>query len=171
RNLGATQVATSSTDHLAYGSLYQWGRGSDGHELITWTNFTTGTPVNGNFITINSGNFDWRSPQKDTLWQGVAGENNPCPTGYRIPTDVEWEAERLSWSTNDAAGALASPLKLPMAGLRSNNGSLFDVGTFGRYWSSTVSSTNARRLDFNSSTANMSTRNRASGLSVRCLKD
>ncbi len=177
RNLGATQVATSSTDDASYGDLYQWGRGADGHQIrtsgTTTTLSTTDQPVNGNFITINSGNFDWRSPRNDTLWQGVAGVNNPCPTGYRIPTDVEWDAERLSWgnSNQNAAGALASPLKLPMAGLRSNNGSLFDVGTFGRYWSSTVSSTNARRLDFNSSTANMSTRNRASGLSVRCLKD
>uniref|UniRef100_UPI004047B69E FISUMP domain-containing protein n=1 Tax=Algoriphagus sp. TaxID=1872435 RepID=UPI004047B69E len=190
RNLGATQVATSSTDHLAYGSLYQWGRGSDGHQIIVWTSSTTSNgaeqinqtpslsnnkdaPGNGDFILAPNSPYDWRSPQNANLWQGVSGVNNPCPTGYRIPTDVEWDAERLSWgnSNQNAAGALASPLKLPMAGLRSNNGSLFDVDTFGRYWSSTVSSTNARRLDFNSSTANMSTRNRASGLSVRCLKD
>lgn len=26
RNLGASQAATSSTDDLAYGDLYQWGR-------------------------------------------------------------------------------------------------------------------------------------------------
>ena len=189
RNLGATQVATSSTDHLAYGSLYQWGRGSDGHQIIVWTSSTTSNgaeqnnvtpslsaidaPGNGDFILAPNSPYDWHSPQNANLWQGVSGVNNPCPTGYRIPTDVEWDAERLSWgnSNQNAAGALASPLKLPMAGLRSSNGSLFDVGTFGRYWSSTVSSTNARRLDFNSSNANMSTRNRASGLSVRCLKD
>jgi hypothetical protein len=32
RNLGAARVATSSTDEEAYGDLYQWGRGTDGHE-------------------------------------------------------------------------------------------------------------------------------------------
>ena len=32
RNLGASQVATSSDDILAYGDLYQWGRLTDGHE-------------------------------------------------------------------------------------------------------------------------------------------
>jgi hypothetical protein len=32
RNLGASRVATSSTDSEAYGDLYQWGRGTDGHE-------------------------------------------------------------------------------------------------------------------------------------------
>jgi hypothetical protein len=35
RNLGATQVATSSTDAAAYGDLYQWGRGNDGHQCRT----------------------------------------------------------------------------------------------------------------------------------------
>ena len=33
RNLGASQVATSYTDELAYGDLYQWGRLSDGLHL------------------------------------------------------------------------------------------------------------------------------------------
>lgn len=32
RNLGASRVAISSADSLAYGDLYQWGRGTDGHE-------------------------------------------------------------------------------------------------------------------------------------------
>ena len=32
RNLGASQVATSSTDVLAYGDSYRWGRFSDGHQ-------------------------------------------------------------------------------------------------------------------------------------------
>lgn len=29
RNLGASHVAASSTDHSAYGCLFQWGRGND----------------------------------------------------------------------------------------------------------------------------------------------
>jgi hypothetical protein len=32
RNLGASRVATSSTDEAAYGDLYQWGRFGDGHQ-------------------------------------------------------------------------------------------------------------------------------------------
>uniref|UniRef100_UPI004047CC28 hypothetical protein n=1 Tax=Algoriphagus sp. TaxID=1872435 RepID=UPI004047CC28 len=190
RNLGATQVATSSTDHLAYGSLYQWGRGSDGHQIIVWTSSTTSNggeqqyetsslsgnyaPGIGDFILAPTSPYDWLSPQETNLWQGVSGVNNPCPTGYRIPTDVEWDAERLSWgnSNQNAAGALASPLKLPMAGYRySSNGSLSSVGSSGSYWSSTVSSTDARELFFNSSNASMSAFNRAVGYSVRCLKD
>lgn len=61
---------------------------------------------------------------------------------------------------------------LPVAGNRNNsNGSLNNVGSNGNYWSSTVSGTNARNLNFNSSNANMNSNNRANGNSVRCLKD
>ncbi len=61
---------------------------------------------------------------------------------------------------------------MPLAGNRNNsNGSLINVGTNGNYWSSTVSSTNARNLNFNSGNANMNTNNRANGNSVRCHKD
>ena len=178
RNLGATQVATSSADPNSYGDLFQWGRWADGHQVrsplsgTTSTLSGTDTPGHGNFILTSSSPNDWRSPQNDNLWQGVNGVNNPCPSGYRLPSDAELDAERASWGTNNAAGAIASPLKLPLAGLRSlSNGSLFDVGTYGTYWSSTVSGSLARYLFFFSSNANMLTLNRANGVSVRCLKD
>jgi uncharacterized protein (TIGR02145 family) len=176
RNLGASQVATSSTDAAAYGVLYQWGRAADGHQLRTsgTTSIlaTSDNPGHGDFITNGSSPFDWRSPQNDNLWQGVSGTNNPCPSGYRLPTEAEWEAERTSWSSNNAAGAFASPLKLPVAGFRlSSNGSLGSVGSRGAYWSSAVSGTTARRLGFNSSNAGMYSDGRALGFSVRCIKD
>jgi hypothetical protein len=176
RNLGASQVATSSTDQNAYGDLYQWGRRADGHQCRTSP--TTATlssidqPAHGNFITINSGNYDWRSPQNANLWQGVNGVNNPCPSGYRIPTETEINAERLSWSQNNSAGAFASPLKWTLAGTRANlNGTLGNVGSNGDYWSSTVSGTDSRFLYFNISYALMIGNNRAGGFTVRCLKD
>lgn len=176
RNLGASQVATSSTDAAAYGDLYQWGRATDGHESrtsgTTATLATSDTPGHGNFITTGSSPWDWRSPQNDNLWQGVSGTNNPCPSGYRLPTAAEWNAERTSWSSNNAAGAFTSPLKLPVAGLRlSSNGSLGNVGSFGFYWSSTVAGTLSRGLYFNGSDAYMTSFYRAIGFSVRCLKD
>jgi len=176
RNLGATQVATSSTDAASYGDLYQWGRGADGHQIrtsaTTATLSSTDQPGNGNFITISSGDIDWRSPQNDNLWQGISGTNNPCPTGYRIPTQTELNDERISWAgENNATGAFASPLKLPMAGIRSNNGSLSNVGTVGYYWSSTVSGSDARLLNFSSNAGSIFSFDRALGGSVRCLKD
>jgi len=176
RNLGATQVATSSTDANSYGDLYQWGRRTDGHQCrtspTTATLSSVDQPAHGNFITINSGVFDWRSPQNPNLWQGVNGVNNPCPSTYRLPTETEINAERLSWSANTSVGAFASPLKLPMSGHRNgSSGSLLSVGTGGRYWSSTVSGTGSRSLLFSSSSASITTFNRAFGFSVRCLKD
>jgi hypothetical protein len=74
--------------------------------------------------------------------------------------------------SNDDAGAFASPLKLPVAGYRSyGNGSLGPVGSYGYYWCSTVTGTDALYLYFFSSAAYMDYSTRAFGASVRCLKD
>lgn len=176
RNLGASRAATSMTDSQAYGDLYQWGRASDGHQKrnspTTITLSNSDQPGHGSFILAPNSPYDWRIPQNNNLWQGVNGINNPCPVGFRIPTDAEWEAERQSWSSNNATGAFASPLKLPVSGNRNyGNGSLDYVGSYGMHWPGTVSSTNARRLRFDNSTANMRSGYRAGGLSVRCIKD
>jgi len=132
----------------------------------------TDSPGNALFIIVNATPFDWRSGQNNTLWQGVNGINNPCPTGYRLPTEAELNAERVVFSTQNAAGAFASPLKLPMAGGRDlSSGSLAFVGSSGYCWSSTLSGSRARRLGFNSVNASLNTNDRAFGFSVRCLKD
>jgi uncharacterized protein (TIGR02145 family) len=176
RNLGAGRVATRSTDAVAYGDLYQWGRLTDGHEkrtsAITGTRSTSDVPGHSSFITTINSPYDWRTPQNDNLWQGVSGVNNPCPAGFRLPTATEWETERLSWSSNDAAGAFASPLKLVVAGYRNPyDGTIFYAGSHGLYWSSTVDGTHGRNLYFLSSGAYMNSVFRADGFSVRCIKD
>ena len=181
RNLGASQVAASSTASDAYGDLYQWGRATEGHEVrtssSTSTNATNPTPNQGNywdgkFITESSSPYDWLTPQDDNLWQGVSGTNNPCPNGFRIPSETEWEAERQSWATNDAAGAYDSPLKLTVGGRRNeSNGWLYSVGSIGYYWSSTVDGSYARYIYISSISAYMMSNTRATGLSIRCIKD
>ena len=176
RNLGASQVATSSSDANSYGDLYQWGRFADGHHCrtsaTTSTLSTTPQPAHGNFIMESYPPYDWLNPQYPNLWQGVNGINNPCPTGYRLPTEAELNNERLSWSSNNSSGAFTSPLKLPAAGLRlSGDGLIYGVGSHGYYWSSTVNGTDSRNLYFHGTEADIFINDRAGGNTVRCIKD
>lgn len=176
RNLGASRVAISSTDEEAYGDLFQWGRADDGHQLRTSETTSTlsnsDTPGHGEFIISTISPHDWRNPQNDDLWQGESGTNNPCPVGYRLPTEAELDAEVQSWSSNDAEGAFASPLKLPLSGFRlASNGSITSVDSGASYWSSSLDDTNSRRLGFSITFASMSGGIRGLGLSVRCIKD
>jgi uncharacterized protein (TIGR02145 family) len=177
RNLGADQVATSSTDQAAYGDLYQWGRFADGHQCrtspTTSTLSSTDQPGHGDFITSNSGaNWDWRSPQNTNLWQGVNGVNNPCPNGYRLPTAAEWENERASWTSSNAAGAFDSPLKFSMGGFRYyHNASIDYVGESGNYWSSNAGTENSYFFFFTPWSDGSAAYFRAYGFSVRCIKD
>jgi uncharacterized protein (TIGR02145 family) len=177
RNLGASQAAISSTDANAYGDLYQWGRRSDGHQCRTSTTTTTlsstDQPVNGNFIIPSSLPYDWRNPQNTNLWQGINGINNPCPNGYRLPTDSELDSEeRPSWSSNNSVGAFSSPLKWVLAGYRNySSGSFLNIGSNGYCWSSTIASTGSIYLVYNSTSASNASNMRANGMSVRCIKE
>jgi len=183
RNLGASQKATAYSDSLAYGDLFQWGRLDDGHQTrtsgTTATLSTTNTPGHSKFIYGMGSPYDWRSPQSNTLWQGVSGTNNPCPTGWRIPTKAEWETEHLSWSQQNYLGAFASLLKLPSGGARSlANAVNFNVGSQGYYWSSNIDSTKAFYLHFHGDDqwpgipdAVMKSFHRAYGHSVRCIQN
>ena len=173
RNLGATQIATSFDDVNAYGDLYQWGRNTDGHQIrnssTTSILSTTNSPNHSDFILANS---DWLTVSDDNLWQGVNGINNPCPLGFRLPTEAEIEAERLSWTSNDAAGAFASPLKITIGGARSRmSGSIGNVGTFVGYRTSDLNGLQSRMLGISLTTSLMGDRDRADGNCVRCIQD
>ncbi|MFN5068686.1 MAG: hypothetical protein ACK5FC_02265, partial [Bacteroidota bacterium] len=165
-------------DALSYGSLYQWGRRSDGHQCRTspTTNIPSSTPQppHGDFIFYSDPG-DWLSPQNNDLWQGVNGINNPCPAGYRVPTEAEWYEEYQNWSSLDYLGAFASPLKLPAAGIR--NPSVSSSGNIGYYWSNSISSNNPFNPNYVfyfyaqnlASVSNLIYK--CAGLSVRCIKN
>ena len=179
RNLGAVQVAASSTDVSSYGDLYQWGRGTDGHQIRTSTTINTlsdtDLPGHGFFILAGNNPNNWLSTRNNNLWQGVDGVNNPCPSGYRLPTSTEWNAELTSWGTGqNATKAYASPLKLPVAGFRAyNDGTIVSNNTTGQYWSSTVQASDRTILGFNSTQGVLTKgdNSRGVGVSVRCIKD
>lgn len=178
RNLGAFRAANSPTDANAYGYLYQWGRGSDGHQCrnspTTGSLSSTDQPGNNDFIVPTAGNYDWRVTVNPSLWQGVNGTNNPCPTGYRVPTITELNAERATWSSNSEQGAFSSPLKLTVAGRRTpgaEGGALTEETVVGRLWSSTVDSDESKLLVFGYGNAYLYNYARSYGFSVRCIKN
>lgn len=192
RNLGADRVAESSTDYEAYGDLFQWGRLDDGHQLIEWTNSTSGSSVHGatgdlsnsdvpghnDFIGNSESPFDWRVPQNHELWQDDNGSilNNPCPDGWRVPTQQEWESEIDEGNWNNAEDAFNSSLKLTKAGRRMfGNANLFNTGVDGWYWSNSIGTIiNIRSkyllIDDSEASSNEEHR-RAYGASVRCIKN
>ncbi len=171
RNLGATQVATSSTSTAAYGDLYQWGRLNDGHQcrnssstMGPSSSFTPGP----HFITLLPGFTNWYSPANVALWQGVnGGVNNPCPIGFRPPTSTELLAETQGWGSNSNASAMQSFLKLPAAGYRNpSDGFVITTISRGYYWTSSgivMIIQNNNSVQFISSAT-------APGYSVRCIK-
>ena len=173
RNLGAKRVATSSSDAESYGDLFQWGRGADGHQLRTSsainTTSSSDVPGHANFISPPSTmvNNDWRNPQNNSLWQGVSGINNPCPSGYRIPTYLEFTTEANSWVAG-TTGPMLSTLKVPAAGWRDEYGF---SGSSDIYMTiSDVNGTNRWTFYYYSSPYAY-IKPRSSGYPVRCIKD
>ncbi|MFA5986975.1 MAG: FISUMP domain-containing protein, partial [Parcubacteria group bacterium] len=169
RNLGALAVSGN-------GWLFQWGRSDDNHQVTssgtTTTLSGTNTPGHGLFIKATSSPYDWRSPQYANLWQGTYGINNPCPAGFRIPTQSEWATLISASGITNTATAAASALKIPAAGARAyDTASVYFVGGNGYYWSSTPYSIYAYFVQITGTSvfpANYT--NRAQGESVRCIK-
>lgn len=159
-NLGASKIPTTINDADGLGSYYQWGRGSDDHEIFrplpsatTQTLSTTTSPNNGGAFILGQNNpeikaqtdlwgkttqtyADWLITRNEQLWQGVNGTNNPCPNGYRLPTIEEFQNEVSYFSPSNSTGAFASILKLTTNGLRSNNSGNIQSATRGNYWTS-----------------------------------
>ncbi len=181
RNLGATQVATSATDSNAYGWLYQWGRGTDGHQIIS-SNSTAGpsssvTPGALFFTMTSSDNwYNGSNPTPDNLWQGLSGVNNPCPAGFRLPTQTDWtgimSAMNFTSCGSNCDNALASSvLHLTTAGIRTSDYATVNRDGVGRYWSSTTSGTNAIYSIISAGgISTNSNYSRTNGSSIRCIQ-
>ncbi|OIR25716.1 FISUMP domain-containing protein [Bathymodiolus thermophilus thioautotrophic gill symbiont] len=134
RNLGASEACTSTAGTAAcYGDLYQWGRGTDGHQIRNSTivlsdiQATSITPDNGKFI-INAG--DWIVPEVDDSGKKrQLAWGNICPSGFNLPTLKELAAEM-----NDHPYLSSSLNLMPLNGLRNEKGQLQFVGIQGNYW-------------------------------------
>jgi hypothetical protein len=192
RHLGASQVATSSTDAASYGGLYQWGRPTDGHQVTstltanTATRAASITPANDNFITNAAAPYDW---MVNTAQDGIDGDDSGnlrstflaqidgtgvCPIGFRAPTITELTADTINATTTDvtnSATAFSSFLRLPVAGNRNRGGGILDtVSSYGNVWSSTASGSKAFYVFFGSTQGVIGDYYRGYGFSVRCLR-
>lgn len=175
------QQATSSNDYKAYGSSFQWGRKPDGHERINWNGPTSGSPVYGTVFPLSYSNTpsttrfivawgEWRASADNTMWLNESSQYNPCPRGFRVPTNGEMNNLIAAARIGNISQAASSKLKIPGAGFRApRDGNMWTVG-YGYYWTSSSGGSNAtgRRLFSSTDTGSFSVEN---GYSVRCIKN
>lgn len=189
RNLGASRVATSSTDVEAYGDYYQWGRPADGHQTkyltnnnssgFTNTKSSSSVPSTDLWIVPTDDSNDWLITPDNSLWTGANPATNPCPAGFRIPTEAEWSAENIA---NVGATFQTNGLKLTLPGMLTNFGSggasYTAKGNYGQYLTQTAYTTTpvkggARYFGVNGSNQAWFDQNyyKSHGMSVRCIKN
>jgi len=145
-NLGALRVAESSADTDSYGWYYNWGKPTDGHQFsnspVSGTRFNSDTPTPGIYSATDGITF-WQndSYKNSNLWSGVNGINNPCPSGWRLPTKSEWETLlSTSPAITNSSTAFSSNLKLPASmGRDRTYGNIMGSNTNNLYWSGDAS--------------------------------
>jgi len=165
RNLGATEICTSSYDEECYGDYYQWGRYPDGHEKVDSSitlKVASSLITQDNKFVISS--YDWIN--KDTQGRYRSQTYNVCPVGFRVPTIEELLAEKIS-NTTEAFDIL----KLPATGDRNKNGHFAEKGESGYLLSSSsVVANNYKQFKYTDTYSMYNVSPRTTGTAVRCIK-
>ena len=180
-----------------YGKLYQWGR-KYGQGYSTYYDETEPEIVEGPVMpswgssetykdAFFYGSGDWCNQQIDDLWvdgEGKKTKKDPCPTGWRVPTNDELNAliKNYTWSTKDNqsgsyfVGEYTYIDGLPKVFFPAAGGHNYSSGPAyirnydGRYWSSRPIIYYAYYLNFGGGYADMNNTYRARGFSVRCVQ-
>jgi uncharacterized protein (TIGR02145 family) len=130
-------------------------------------------------------------------WYAVADPRGLCPTGWHVPSDAEWttlenflggadvaggkmkstgtiQASTGLWQDPNTDATNSSGFTAFPGGYRTTDGSLYTVGNYGNWWSSTqYSSPDAwfRGLNYSFAASVRNGYGKTAGFSVRCLQD
>ena len=152
-----------------------------------WANLTTGA-----YCSYNN------DPANDVIygklynWFAVNDQRGLAPTGYHVPTDTEWttlttclgeealeggkmkETGTTHWlDPNEGANNSSGFTALP-GGFRGYNGTFYDIGGNGLWWSSSENEPAYawyRVLSYDNTSVGRYYDYEATGFSVRCLRD
>lgn len=138
--------------------------------------------------------YNWSAAMNGSTSSTVnpSGVQGVCPTGWHLPSDVEWteltdylggtsvaggklkETGTTHWVSPNTGATNESGFTALPGGDRIYNGTFNYIGYFGFWWSATEENTNTariRNLDFDYSKVNSYITDKELGFSVRCLRD
>lgn len=123
-------------------------------------------------------------------WMAVIDKRGVCPTGWHVPSGVEWDTlakflggdeiaggkmkAKLHWEMPNTSATNTSSFHALPKGMYGVNGSFNNIGKNAYWWSSTehgVSSAWGREIGFNEPALFAGHGDKRDGLSIRCIKD